>query len=126
MIGTLKDRVTVQTLTKTDTAMGVRRQWNDSKKVWGRLIVKSIEGTARYEQAGYSKVTHDLLLRGLAIVGLNMPDFRFKIRGLTYEPVEPPKNYDGLNEYVKIALRWVKEEDDRYPREPEEDENAES
>lgn len=107
MIGHLKDRIRVQERIIDETPTGVKRTWQDKETRWGRMVLIGLDGRAKYEQVGYSNVTHKLILRGN--LDLSLADTRFIWRNKVYEPIEPAGNPDGFDDYIVMAVRHVKE-----------------
>ena len=109
MFEKLKDRVRVQERTTDEKATGVTRSWTDVVTRWGRLVLVNLDGRARYEQVGYSNVTHQIIFRGK--LDLSLAKTRFVVQGKVYEPVDPAGNPDGYDDFVVIPVRHVREED---------------
>ena len=82
----LRDRVTIQLRTATQTALGETVVWTPVEKRYARVIPLDVKARAVYMQM-QSEVTHKIVMRGT--VSLNLGLNRFKWKGKTLEPVEP-------------------------------------
>jgi len=84
----LKDRVQMQIKTTVQTSTGQTEVWKPVQTVYARVVPLSVQTIAQYQQLN-SEVSHQVVLRG--DVTLNRGNYRFKWKGKTLEPVEPPK-----------------------------------
>jgi len=112
MIGQLNDRIRVQERITETTATGVKRFWRDKEVRWGRMVLIGLDGRAKYEQVGYTNVSHNLILRGS--LDLSLSKIRFIWRNRIYEPIEPAGDPDGFDDYVTMLVRHVQEEGKRF------------
>jgi head-tail adaptor len=112
---TLNLRVTVQTATETQTALGVVLNWTDSRTVWGCLVPlnflqSALQLVPRFQQL-YPEATHRLILRGN--IPVEAAKTRFRIRGKIYVPIGieySPEGEDRLNFTVVAVARRAEEE----------------
>lgn len=86
--GRLKNRVTVLHGAPTNTPAGTDTVWTVVNTLWAGVTQVSASGTARYQQAGYSEVTHEVLLRAGPTFTLGTTLFRHA--DLTLQPAAPP------------------------------------
>lgn len=102
--GRLRDRITIQRGTTTITPGGTTRSWSNEGSVWARVTQVSALGTAKYQQAGYSNVTHTVITRA---VSARLADTRFLWRGRVLEPVAPSMDRANTGRFASVACREV-------------------
>lgn len=101
--GRLRQRITIQTVERVVTPGGYEDTWTDQQRVWANVAQPSPSGAARYAQAGYTNVTHEVTLR--AGPSLSLGGTRFTVGARTLEPVAPPRDSDQAGRFVTIACR---------------------
>ena len=82
----LKDRVTIQLRTATQTSLGETIIWTPVEKRYARVIPLDARARAVYQQL-QSQVTHKIVMRG--VVSLSLGNNRILHGSKTYEPIEP-------------------------------------
>lgn len=103
--GRLRHRVEVLEGHRVNTPVGPETTWDTHGAVWAAVSQVGASGAARYAQAGYSNVTHEVTLR--AGPSLSLAATRFRWRGRELEPVAPPTEVDNRGRWVLIACREV-------------------
>lgn len=101
--GRLRNRITIQSITRVQTPGGWTEAWADSTNVWANLSQPSPSGTARYAQAGYSLVTHEVTLR--AGPSIQLGKSRFKLGDRTFEPTAPVRDADQTGRFILVPCR---------------------
>lgn len=101
--GSLRDRVTVQTSTRTQSVGGTTVTWADDRATWARVIQTNAEGRARYQQAGYTHVTHEVVMRDQAFT---LAGHRLVWGARVLEPLGPPLR-PTRERFMVIACREV-------------------
>ena len=86
--GQLRRRITVLHGATTNTPAGTDTVWTVVDTLWAGVTQVSATGAARYQQAGYSEVTHEVLLR--AGPTFTLGGTLFRSGGLTLQPAAPP------------------------------------
>jgi head-tail adaptor len=104
--GRLRDVLTIQTRTEVSTANGVLTVWSDDATIYARVIQTGAMGTARYQQAGYSNVTHVVLMRERTIT---LRGHRFVWGARVLEPVAPPMS-PSQDRFQSVACREITDE----------------
>ena len=97
----LKDRVTIQLRTATQTSTGETVIWTPVESRHCRVVALSATARALYQQL-QSQVSHKVIFRGS--VSLSLGDNRLLWGNRTLEPVEPVQTLDD-----KTSLVMVKE-----------------
>jgi len=97
----LKDRVTIQLRTATQTSTGETVIWSPVESRYCRVVALSATTRAVYQQL-QSQVSHKVIFRGS--VSLSLGDNRLLWGSRTLEPVEPVQTLDD-----KTSLVLVKE-----------------
>lgn len=103
--GAYRDRVTIERATVTRTGNGVTKVWTADGVRWGRVSEVDLSGRAKYAQAGYSEVSHNILFR--RPIDLNLAATRFRWRGLVLEPIAPASNPQGIMRLATIPTKTV-------------------
>lgn len=103
--GRLRDRITIQEGVIINTLGGATTTWSDGQSVWARVIQIGASGAARYEQAGYTRVTHEVIIRGGPII--TMAGTRFAWGDRILQLAAPPVDTPNLGRFMTIACREV-------------------
>jgi len=103
--GRLRHRVEVLDGTRVNTVGGPTTNWDTLGFVWAAVVQVDASGAARYSQAGYTNVTHEVTLRAGPSVTLGKTLFRWRHREL--QPIAPPTTVDNRGRYVRVACREV-------------------
>ena len=98
----LRDRVTIQLRTATQTATGETVVWKPVATVYARVIPLRAEARAVYQQLN-SVVSHKVEFNK-GTVSLSLGNNRILHGDKTYEPSEPPQI---ISELMTIAVREV-------------------
>ncbi len=92
MANTLKDRVSIQVKTTTQTSMGETIVWSPVSSRYARVIPLDAKARVVYQQL-QSEVTHKVIFRGS--VSLSLGSNRLLWKDKTLEPVEPTAEIGG-------------------------------
>lgn len=103
--GRLRHRITIQAAERVITPGGWEDQWIDKATVWAAVTTISVSGAARYTQAGFSTVTHEVLLR--AGPHLDLSNTRIKWGSMFLQPVAPPRDTENRGRLITIACEEV-------------------
>lgn len=103
--GRLRHRVMIERATTTHTPGGQETVWVEDRAVWAAVVQVTASGVARYEQAGYSDVTHEVFMRA----GPDLPLGKTRLRwdGNTLEPVAPARDTENRGRFQTIACREI-------------------
>ena len=101
--GRLRQRVTIQQGSRANALGGPTTTWSDQETVWAQVAQVSASGAARYAQAGYTNVTHEVTIRGPKALTLALTRFTWGDRTLT--PVAPPRDASNMGALITIAVR---------------------
>lgn len=108
--GRLKERITVLSGAVRNTPGGAVTDWEYQTRVWAAVAQVGAAGAGKYQQAGYTDITHELTLR--AGTTLTLGRTLVKWRGLTLQPATPPRAADHSGRFVTIACREVNDGED--------------
>ena len=103
--GRLRDRLTLQDRTVIDTPGGTEDVWTTVSASWARVVQVGALGASRYQQAGYTNVTHEVVMRADATVTLAGSRFLWGARVL--EVLAPPHDAAQTGRFMTIACREV-------------------
>lgn len=103
--GRLRHRITIQAAERVITPGGWEDTWVDIGTVWAAVTAISVSGAARYAQAGFSQVTHEILLRSGP--ELSLSGTRIKWGDQFLQPVAPPRDTENRGRMVTIAAQEV-------------------
>lgn len=103
--GRLRHRVTIQAAERVITPGGWEDAWVDVDTVWAAVTTISVSGAAQYAQAGFSTVTHEILLRSGPELTLSGTRIKWGDRFL--QPVAPPRDTENRGRTVTIACQVV-------------------
>ncbi len=95
----LKNRVTIQLRTATQTATGETIIWTPVETRYARVILLDVAARAVYQQL-QSQVTHKVMMRG--VVTLNLGNNRLLWGDKILEPVEPVQTLDDKTSVVMV------------------------
>ena len=103
--GRLRHRVELLLGTVTNTVGGATTTWDVIDRVWASVTQVNASGAAKYQQAGYSDITHEVILRA----GPTLPfgSTRINWSGRQLQPIAPAVNVENRRRYVLIACREV-------------------
>lgn len=82
--------------------IGISETWASSGVIYGFMRTLDADGKARYQQAGFSKVSHEISVRSDAV--LEYGKFRFTLGGRILRPVAPPFNPDNRGAVRVVAV----------------------
>jgi len=103
--GRLRERVEVLESHRVNTPTGLETDWDTHGTYWAAVAQVGASGLARYAQAGYTNVTHEVVMR--AGPPITLAATRFRWRGHELEPVAPPTTVDNQGRFVKVICREV-------------------
>lgn len=103
--GRLRERIEIQTGTKTNTLGGPTTTWDTEGTFWAAVVQVGASGAGKYAQAGHSDVTHEVTIR--AGPPLTLGKTRILWRDLTLQPAIPPDRSDHRGRFVTIACKEV-------------------
>jgi head-tail adaptor len=103
--GRLRHRVEVLQGTRVNTAGGPTTNWDTLGVVWAAVVQVDASGAARYSQAGYTNVTHEVTMRAGPTLTLGRTLLKWSGRQL--QPITPPTAVDHSGRFVQIACREV-------------------
>lgn len=103
--GRLRERIEIQTGTKTNTLGGPTTTWESEGAFWAAVVQVGASGAGKYAQAGHSDVTHEITIRAGPHLTLGKTLIRW--RGQTLQPVMPPRAADHRGRFVTIACKEV-------------------
>lgn len=103
--GRLRHRVEVLDGTRVNTVGGPQTTWDSLGTFWAAVVQVGADGAARYAQAGYSNVTHEVVMRAGPRLTLGLTRLRWGEREL--QPAAPPTFVDNRGRYARIACREV-------------------
>lgn len=103
--GRLRHRITIQAVQRVITPGGYEDQWTDVQTVWASVTVLNATGVGRYAMAGFTSVTHEILLR--AGPDLSLTGTRIKWGDTLLQPVRPPSDAEARGRTVTIAAQEV-------------------
>lgn len=103
--GRLRHRITIQAVQRVITPGGYEDQWTDVQTVWASVTVLNATGIGRYAMAGFTNVTHEILLR--AGPDLSLTETRIKWGDQFLQPVAPPRDTENRGRMVTIAAQEV-------------------
>lgn len=103
--GRLKHRVTIQEAARTNTPGGVIHAWSDVASVWAAVVQVNETGAARYSQAGFGRVTHEVTLRGPRT--LTVGRHRFVWRDRVLQVTAPPTSVDNEGRFLRVPTLEV-------------------
>src|SRR5690606_18395828 len=92
-------------LTRVNTVGGPQTTWDSLGTFWAAVVQVGADGAARYAQAGYTDVTHEVVMRAGLRLTLGLTRLRWGEREL--QPVAPPTFVDNRGRYARIACREV-------------------
>lgn len=95
----LKDRVTIQVKTTTQTALGETVVWKPVEKRHARVVPLDATARAVYMQM-QSQVSHKVIFRGS--VSLSLGDNRLLWGSKILKPVEPVQTLDNKTSVVMV------------------------
>lgn len=101
--GRLRERVQIQAVKRVIVAGGYADTWEDSEQVWANIAQPTPSGAARYAQAGYSLVTHEVTLRAGPVVQLGKT--RFTLGTRVFQVLAPPRDSDQTGRFITVACR---------------------
>lgn len=103
--GRLRHRVMIERATITHTPGGQETVWAEDRAVWAAVVQVTASGAARYEQAGYSHVTHEVVMRA----GPDLPLGKTRLRWGSdiLEPVAPTQDTENRGRFQTIACREI-------------------
>jgi head-tail adaptor len=103
LAGYFTDRITVQTRTVTEGALGPEDAWADGDTLYCRVAVVGLESRARYGQVLNGEVTHRVIIPGKAVLSLQQRFVWGTNGNAVLIPVEPAGTFDGR--YTTIMVR---------------------
>lgn len=98
--GRLKQRITILRADRIHGPGGYEDTWLEDRAVWANINQPTPNGAARYAQAGYSFVTHEIVLR--TGPELDLSKTRFQLGARTFEPIAPPRD---SGRFITIGCR---------------------
>lgn len=99
LVNILKDRVTIQLRTATQTVTGETVIWTPVETRHARVIPLDAKARAVYQQL-QSQVSHKVIFRGS--VSLSLGNNRMLWKDKTLEPVEPVQTLDDNTSVVMV------------------------
>lgn len=103
--GRLRHRVTIQHAARTNTPGGATHSWEDVASVWAAVVQVNETGAARYSQAGFGRVTHEVTLRGPRTITLGRHRFLWRDRVL--QVAAPATSVDNEGRFLRIPVLEV-------------------
>lgn len=103
--GRLRERIELLMGVEVNTVGGPTTEWDHVDTVWAQVAQVGASGAARYAQAGYSNVTHEVTMRAGPELSLAHTRIRWGQREL--QPIAPVMQADHRGRFVTIACREV-------------------
>jgi head-tail adaptor len=103
--GRLRHRVEILEGHRENTPGGPVTTWDSLGAAWAAVTQVGADGAARYAQAGYTNVTHEVVMRAGPPLTLGQTLIRWGAREL--QPIAPPTTVDNTGRFVKVACREV-------------------
>lgn len=103
--GRLRHRVELLLGAVENTPGGPVTTWDVFDRRWAAITQVNASGAGKYLQAGYSDVTHEVLMRAGPSLPLGETLIRWDDREL--QPIAPATTVDNRDRFVLIACREV-------------------
>lgn len=105
--GRYRHRVTIQERRTIPGPDGPITEWVNAETRWARVVLVGLEGREKYQQLGHSQVRNAIHFRGA--VDVTLGQHRFKWRGKSYVPIEPPADPTGMGTETVVAVAEAEE-----------------
>ncbi len=106
--GRLRERVTILRGKDENTPGGATTKWELAGTVWASVAQVGASGLGKYQQAGFTDITHEIILRASPLGDeLTLGRTRFLWNGRMLQPVTPTNSNDHRGRFVSLGCREV-------------------